>query len=141
MGGPPWHHGPPHCFPHCGPHHHWDGHHHWEVLAEQDNSTENASDVNLSAEAGWGHGPFGHGPGPWGHPWGHGPPWHHGPPHCFPHCGPHHWEVLAKQENSTDSANQGDVSPSVETTASSTGAPRRLRRCSRHFREHVQFSS
>merc|ERR1712087_830535 len=119
-----------------GHHGHHHGHHHWEVLAKQDNSTENASDMNLSAE--FGHHPSGPGPwwhpGPWGHPWGHGPPWHHGH-----HHGHHHWEVLAKQENSTDSANEGDVSPLVETTASSTGAPRRLRRWSRHFREHVQL--
>merc|ERR1712060_685049 len=89
---------------HWGPHHfgpHWHHHPHWEVLAKQDNSTENA--VNLSAEAGW--------PGPWG-PWGPhphgpwGPHWHHWGPHHFgPHWHHHpHWEVLAKQDNSTEGA-------------------------------------
>merc|ERR1719480_482295 len=120
-------HGPPPCFPHCGPHPPFGPHPHWEVLAKQDNTTESASDVNLSAEAGW-PGPWGPGPGhhphwhphPWG-PWGPGPHWPHphGPPPCFPHCGPHppfgshpHWEVLAKQDNSTESAS--DVNLSAE---------------------------
>merc|ERR1712060_744464 len=95
--GPPWHpHGP---HPPFGPPH-------WEVLAKQDNTTESASDVNLSAEAGW--------PGPWG-PWhpharGPGPPWHpHGP---HPPFGPPHWEVLAKQDNTTE--NGSDVNLSAQ---------------------------
>merc|ERR1712039_3114 len=100
--GPHWHGGGPHQF---GPHWHHHHHPHWEVLAKQDNSTESAGegDVNLSAEAGW--------PGPWGrHPHGPwGPHWHHWGPHHFgPHWHHHHhhphWEVLAKQDNSTENA-------------------------------------
>merc|ERR1712151_1234212 len=104
--GPHWHRWGPHRF---GPHWH---HPHWEALAKQDHLTENAgeADVSLSAEAGW--------PGPWGpHPHGPwGPHWHHWGPHHFgPHWHHHpHWEVLARQENSTENAGEADVNLSAE---------------------------
>merc|ERR1712066_37238 len=146
--GPLWHPRGPWARPH-GPWARPPGppfyHPHW-VLAKQDNTTENGSDVNLSAQAGWwvpGPPPLAPhplAPHPWApHPWAPHPwaphPW---APHPWSPA-PWHLEVqdnstenasdvnLAQQDKSTDSVNEG-FPKSVEITASSTEAPRRLRR-------------